>query len=243
MNELETKVNQTERNESDDPICYLCSLPDPDTRDHIPPKNLFPKGTLVNALTLPSHKTCNTGFSLDEEYFRDNISALYAPNYEIIVNPIWNKAFRSLGYRPAKGADLRSRLGKAISLYAEDGRFLGESSEFKFSMTRTNRVLQKIAQGLLFFHTGKILRQPCRIGIHFHSDADRRIKPTRENTAIDYLQHSQYKGGWPPTFQYSGLVTTKLEVSIWWLLFYQAHLGIVTFDFGDFKSPTEERPA
>lgn len=52
-------------------ICIYCSatnlIP---TRDHVPPKCLFPKPRPLNLVTVPACPTCNQSFKLDDEYFR-----------------------------------------------------------------------------------------------------------------------------------------------------------------------------
>lgn len=48
--------------------CYLCRSTENLTRDHLPPKNLFPEPRPSNLITVPCCKTCNERFSkLDEQ--------------------------------------------------------------------------------------------------------------------------------------------------------------------------------
>ena len=50
--------------------CYLCGSIENLTRDHIPPKCLFPKPRPNNLYTLPCCYACNNGASKDDEYLR-----------------------------------------------------------------------------------------------------------------------------------------------------------------------------
>ena len=51
-------------------ICYLCRKRTGTTRDHVPPKNLFPRPRPSNLITVPCCEKCNNRFSKHEEYFR-----------------------------------------------------------------------------------------------------------------------------------------------------------------------------
>lgn len=50
--------------------CYLCDSTDNITKDHIPPKNLFPSPKPTNLITVWCCKKCNEKFSLIDESFR-----------------------------------------------------------------------------------------------------------------------------------------------------------------------------
>src|SRR5207249_6670860 len=61
-------------------VCCLCGKPatadDPITREHVPPKQFFPKSLRsgLNLWIVPTHKSCNNRHKADEEYF---VHALY----------------------------------------------------------------------------------------------------------------------------------------------------------------------
>ena len=50
--------------------CYLCGSTQSITRDHVPPKNLFPKPRPSNLVTVPCCYKCNNRYSKEDEYFR-----------------------------------------------------------------------------------------------------------------------------------------------------------------------------
>ncbi len=49
--------------------CYLCPAP-ATTRDHVPPKCIFPDPLPANLITVPCCYSCNNGFSKDDEFLR-----------------------------------------------------------------------------------------------------------------------------------------------------------------------------
>ena len=58
--------------------CYICGKGGADSKDHIPPKGIFPKdlrGKLRgNLITVPAHSECNNSFKLDDANFGISLS-------------------------------------------------------------------------------------------------------------------------------------------------------------------------
>jgi len=54
---------------------YLCGKPNADTRDHIPPRGIFPNNPNGQLLTVPAHRSCNEKYSDDDELLRNLIMA------------------------------------------------------------------------------------------------------------------------------------------------------------------------
>ena len=55
-------------------ICAYCGSPSPTTRDHIPPKGVFPSPRPDDLITVPSCAACNQGASGTDEFFRTFLS-------------------------------------------------------------------------------------------------------------------------------------------------------------------------
>src|SRR5688500_18167485 len=60
--------------------CYLCGATENLTRDHIPPKGLFPKPRPSNLYTVPCCYSCNNGAAKEDEYLRVAASSLINAN-------------------------------------------------------------------------------------------------------------------------------------------------------------------
>ena len=56
-------------------LCYICGKAGADSRDHVPPRGIFPKLPRGNLITVPAHKACNEAFSEDDEALRNVIIA------------------------------------------------------------------------------------------------------------------------------------------------------------------------
>ncbi len=68
--------------------CFNCGTPDDLTDDHIPPEGFFPEPKPNNLITVRACKTCNNGFSKDDEAFRLWVSSSVFRNEA--GDTIWN---------------------------------------------------------------------------------------------------------------------------------------------------------
>jgi hypothetical protein len=61
-------------------VCYICSEPlngdEPENRDHVPPKTLFPRSDRGNPLILDTHKRCNGECSTRDEIVGQHLHGL-----------------------------------------------------------------------------------------------------------------------------------------------------------------------
>jgi hypothetical protein len=94
-------------------LCYLCGKPNPDTKEHIPPRGIFPKKPTGQLITVPAHETCNGKFKKDDELFRNFIiTASYrTPEgrkaWDQQVVPSWKK-------NPGAKNELKKRLSSIL---------------------------------------------------------------------------------------------------------------------------------
>ena len=84
--------------------CFLCGATENLTRDHIPPKGLFPKPRPSNLYTVPCCGPCNNGASNEDEYLRMAASSL------INAHPTGKVAFE----RVVESTIQKRRIGKHI---------------------------------------------------------------------------------------------------------------------------------
>jgi len=63
-------------------ICYNCGKDGADTKDHIPPRSIFPKKPSGQLITVKAHRSCNESFQNDDELFRNLVIAASHRTYE-----------------------------------------------------------------------------------------------------------------------------------------------------------------
>ncbi len=140
-------------------ICHLCgkALGDDRSREHVPPKQFFPKELRgdLQLLTVPTHPCCNRSYAKDEEYVFQSLSAT------AVRSPVgWalrrdrRRRFRSMG-KP--GLVL---FEKVLAEFEQQpgGLYLPPGLVAKtFDRPRVHRVMWKIVRGLFFHHVGRFL--------------------------------------------------------------------------------------
>lgn len=129
--------------------CIFCGSTNDVTKDHVPPKGLFPKG--IQGVKVPSCRTCNGSMSADEEYFRSRL----IPNVDIADSPeareVMGTLLRSLG-RPDHVGMARGFLKSVFMMpvHTPGGLYLGHARAYRPDEERMNRVLEKVVKGLFF---------------------------------------------------------------------------------------------
>lgn len=121
--------------------------------DHVPPKQFYPKSLRtklnLNLWVVPTHKRCNEDYREDEEYFYHAMSPIVGKN-----NPQMGKTifadFARRTHKPQTPAMIRNIL-KSYSHVSNGGIYLPPGIvQFSVDKDRTQRVIIKIAQGLIY---------------------------------------------------------------------------------------------
>ena len=186
--------------------CYSCGSI-ATTRDHIPPKSFFEKPLPDNLITVSACKNCNTGFSRDEEWFRNQILAM---SFSDRGRRLWTTRVRkALSRKPAMKFEMRSNIIKR-----SDGL-----SEIKFSQQRTNPIIQKIIQGLFYHHFKQMMSKNLQWDIYFNP---------KDNLLEKYSRFAKFFSIQEDAFRYAFVTADEnSNYSLWWLLFHNNALFIV----------------
>ncbi|MBN2181648.1 MAG: hypothetical protein JW715_07020 [Sedimentisphaerales bacterium] len=148
------------------PICYLCGdLIDPNplqdqlklSRDHIPPKQFFPKQIRIDeSLNLewaPSHKKCNNDYKNDEDYFYHSLYPLVANSNPVMAQTVFQD-FKRRSHNPQTPAMLRDIFSSA-SRTSSGGIILpSDKGEINVDLVKIQRIAGKIARGIVFLKSG-----------------------------------------------------------------------------------------
>lgn len=139
-------------------ICYICGKKNPDTRDHIPPKNLFlSKYRNLNGglITVPCHLNCNKKYELDDEYFR---YCLCIPAYWTSekARELWKTKLKNQLHRKESTGFLKyiRKLIEKAHVLDESGNPVAEVGVAFLDAKRMENVLIRIARGLFFKQYG-----------------------------------------------------------------------------------------
>jgi hypothetical protein len=84
-------------------LCYLCAHSGANTRDHVPPRGIFPKRPSGQLITVPAHSICNGKFAQDDRLFRDLV--IYVSERSPSARKAW-----TLQVEPSFKKDKRARI-------------------------------------------------------------------------------------------------------------------------------------
>ncbi|MBO6621906.1 MAG: hypothetical protein JJ892_08780 [Balneola sp.] len=153
--------------------CIYCGNLEELTRDHIPPKNLFPKPRPSNLITVPCCKPCNNSFSLDDEYMQVMFSLKYNVHEKETVKRNWPKILRNLSRIESDGFYQSIMNGvKDFDVKTKSGVHLGKISTYEIDYKRITNVSDRIVQGLYFETKNNILPSEYHISSYLLEQID-----------------------------------------------------------------------
>ena len=137
-------------------VCVYCGLEDPDvrdrTRDHVPPKNLFPEPRPSDLITVPCCRQCNSSASEDDEYFRVVLTSRIDTSDHPEAEKVRQRIFRSLQRPEATGfTDLLRDIMIDVDVHTPSGIYLGKGAGIKIKHERLNQVAERIVRGLYWY--------------------------------------------------------------------------------------------
>jgi hypothetical protein len=125
------------------------------TRDHVPPRGMFPKPLPTDLITVPACHTCNSASSLDDEYFRLVVSACSndSPQSMVLLN---QKILPKTREKPLLAKRFLKSCAR-IPEFSPGGICIEQARAVTFDRQRMQAVVNKIVRGLYFRHTGQML--------------------------------------------------------------------------------------
>ena len=207
----------TQRSASDP--CVYCGRLNAATRDHVPPRCIFPKPRPLDTVTVPACITCNSFYQMDDQYFAVMVAMqAYAEHPE--ATRVWQSIIRPLLARsPGFRRLLKDNLIEA-PIRTPAGIVLPGRRAVAFSQVRIERVVQRIVKGLLWYHYGQ---RPAD-GVQFEV-FKQQVLPQEVANIINTLTQLAWIGDSIFRYRYN-LGEGPQGTSIWALQFY-AHTQFV----------------
>ena len=144
------------------PLCVYCQSADGGTRDHVPPRGLFPKPWPSTLVTVPCCETCRKNQSRDDEYFIRTLALHYDLGESSSVQALLPKVTRSLAY-PKQRAFNQSlfRSIKEYQLAIPAGTPPRKVRTYSVDLERLKRVVTRVTVGLFSHEFGRALPTDC----------------------------------------------------------------------------------
>ena len=211
------------------PTCTYCDNP-ADTKDHIPPKCLFPKPRPSSLITVPSCSNCNKSYSKDDEYLRDVLSF----REELSDNPFIMQLNNAINRRldPSRSEGYFNYIHRRMAEEAvrtEAGIYLGIKATFYEDLSRIERVLERMTKGLYRHCTGNKLTAGFDALVYTQEYFLSLKREQKEIFIRCMFQRNLADQEWltvvPDGFDYKFKASTNTGYTIWMLRFYSKYYG------------------
>ncbi len=195
-------------------ICAICGQREATTRDHVPPKAIFPKPRPNNLITVPACSECNNGASDLDDLFKVFLSMQAAENNDIAKQLFEEKTTRTLERN-------KSLLDK-ISKEAQELQILNQHGQIE---TRTgvlwdsrahDAVIERTIRGLFFHHHGSPFQKDTTLSVQWL-----RAVPEEMQSKLHLLQVVSI-GEDQVIYKYL-IAPEDPRFSVWLIEFYGAH--------------------
>lgn len=218
-------------------ICYECGISlnqESLTKEHVPPKCLFPKNDKISLITVPSCIEHNGGKSNDDEHLLQIISLQILAN-EKGQKIATNKAVKSILRNKKRTKSLASN---ATLVYVDEERtgLLKPTFAFKFEEDKFNNSISSICKGLYYHEFHKVFRGEIKIYNEFQmalgDDAINKNKDFDKNRILIERSFSNIKrkGENQEVFYYQVMKPPKsLDFSFAIRLCFYEGIGILAF--------------
>jgi hypothetical protein len=195
-------------------ICGFCGSTSPPTRDHIPPKSLFPAPRPNDLITIPSCLVCNQGASESDELFRAYLS-LHVGLDTLATRQLWEEALRGVRHNRRLHRSLVANMKKVL-LTTPSGMIYGKAHGGPWDSKVHDITIERIIRGLYFHHFREVLGSQVTVECHWY----RELSPDLLEATAECQQRSI--GGGQFVYRFGRASDGPLH-SIWLFEFYQRH--------------------
>ena len=136
-------------------LCVYCAVRPGNTRDHVPPRALFPSPRPANLVTVPCCHSCRESQSADDEYLKNVIAIRQDVAEHPAAGQVLDSVHRALArpeYRAVTTALVRS--AREVELRTGAGLYLGTATTFAVDLGRLDKVIRRTMLGL-YWHEMK----------------------------------------------------------------------------------------
>jgi hypothetical protein len=147
-------------------ICSICGKNPATTRDHIPPKGIFPKPRPSDLITVPACLTCNKSTSDLDEVFKvfAGLAGGHGPEGERMFK---EQTIHTLEHNERLRREIASTV-RNVWVKTPGGIVLGKKPAVLLNSRAHNHIIGKTIRGLHFHHTGNILGDQADISVNWH---------------------------------------------------------------------------
>lgn len=195
-------------------FCAICGEREATTRDHVPPKAIFPKPRPHNLITVPACMVCNNGASDYDDLFKVYLSMHTAENSEIAKKLFIEKTASTLQRNQALLKKVLAE-SKEINIVNKNGEIETRTGVLWDSEAH-DAVIERIIRGLYYHHVGRPIPKDTELKVQWLRYVPKEIQEKIRLYTEFVIGESQ--------FVYKYLIYQKDPRQSFWLFeFYSAH--------------------
>lgn len=195
-------------------VCAICGINEATTRDHVPPKGIFPKPRPENLITVPACSNCNNGASDLDDLFKVYLSMHAAGESDIARRLFTEKTAKTLERNKSLLARITEE-SKELQIEDDNGDLVTRTGVLWNSKAH-DAVIERTIRGLYFYHTGNVVPSDTVLKVQWlhgmPEDIESKIELFSEVTIGEDQVIYKY-------LIYDG----DLRYSLWLFEFYGAH--------------------
>jgi hypothetical protein len=196
--------------------CAICGIREATTRDHVPPKCIFPEPRPNPLITVPACSQCNNGASDDDDKFKVYLSLHTAGNNDIATKLFHEKTKRTLDRNQALLNKIREE-SQEVEIDSKNGG-KEKRTAIKWDSRVHDAIIERTIRGLYFHHTGNVLPKGAKLSVQWLKEVpiDPRLSELLQRCETVSIGDDQviYK---------FAIYPDNPKHSIWFFDFYGAH--------------------
>jgi len=194
-------------------LCAICGTREAVTRDHIPPKGIFPKPRPVNLITVPACRECNNGASELDDLFKVYLSMQAAESCELGTKLFNEKTIRTLERNQNLLNTIREQSTEIVSS-DPSGNIVSQTGVL-WNSEAHDAVIERITRGLYFHHTRTCVPEGSSVKVHWFRGVPDGIDPNNPAFIHQSIGVEQ--------FNYKYIIEPNGNYAIWLFEFYGVH--------------------
>jgi len=194
--------------------CAICGTRAATTRDHVPPKSIFPKPLPSDLVTVPACGNCNSGSSPSDEEFKVGLSMLAGMETPETLKLWKDGVMRTLAHNRRMHREVMDRFVQ-VDVRSPGGIYLHTREAILIPKQPIHSVLERTIRGLYYHHFGEALGTRARCDVQ-------QFQERGDNTDIGNFVMSM-----PPGSIGNGLLRYRFAraedsplSSLWFMLFF-----------------------
>ncbi len=153
--------------------CAICGVQEATTKDHVPPKGIFPKPR-PQLITVPACASCNNGASDYDDLFKVYLSMQSAGNTDLATKLFESKTSRTL----ERNRKLISKIhdeSRTVKVELDDGTITNRLG-ILWDSEAHEKVMERTIRGLYYHHSGRALGLDANVEVQKFTEVSDEIE-------------------------------------------------------------------